>query len=94
MSTPVTGVVGAVTGENPQAAVPAANKGEAFTSFDVDAFEIPGGRDEVWRFTPLRRLRGLHNGTAVADGSATVTVDGPDTVTVETVGREIGRAHV
>ena len=29
------------------------NKGEHFTSFDVDAFEVPGGRDEIWRFTPL-----------------------------------------
>ena len=33
-------------------------KGEVFTSFDVDAFEVPGGRDEIWRFTPLKRLRG------------------------------------
>ena len=38
-----------------------ANKGEQFSSFDVDAFEVPGGRDELWRFTPLRRLRGLHD---------------------------------
>lgn len=29
----------------------AANKGEQFSSFDVDAFEVPGGRDELWRFT-------------------------------------------
>ncbi len=42
------------------------NKGELFSSYDVDAFEVPGGRDELWRFTPLRRLRGLHDGTAVA----------------------------
>lgn len=28
------------------------NKGEQFASFDVDAFEVPGGRDELWRFTP------------------------------------------
>ena len=37
------------------------NKGELFSSFDVDAFEVPGGRDELWRFTPLKRLRGLHD---------------------------------
>ena len=42
----------------------ALNKGELFTSFDVDAFEVPHGRDEIWRFTPLRRLRGLHDGSA------------------------------
>ena len=35
-----------------------------FTSRDVDAFEIPGGREEDWRFTPLKRLHGLHDGTA------------------------------
>ena len=29
----------------------AINKGEQFSSFDVDAFEVPGGRDEIWRFT-------------------------------------------
>ena len=23
-------------------------------------FAVPGGREEEWRFTPLRRLRGLH----------------------------------
>ena len=40
------------------------NKGELFASFDVDAFEVPGGRDELWRFTPLKRLRGLHDGSA------------------------------
>lgn len=50
------------------------NKGELFASFDVDAFEVPHGRDEIWRFTPLRRLRGLHDGSARATGSATITV--------------------
>jgi Fe-S cluster assembly protein SufD len=33
-------------------------------SFDVADFPVPSGREEEWRFTPLRRLRGLH-----ADGS-------------------------
>ena len=45
-------------------------KGEIFTSFDVEAFEVPHGRDEIWRFTPLKRLRGLHDGSAAATGSA------------------------
>jgi len=64
-----------------------ANKGEQFSSFDVEAFEVPGGRDEVWRFTPLKRLRGLHDGSAVATGTAVVTVPGQDGVRVETVQR-------
>jgi Fe-S cluster assembly protein SufD len=65
----------------------AANKGEVFTSFDVNAFEVPGGRDELWRFTPLRRLRGLHNGTAPATGAAGIDVKPGPGVTVETVRR-------
>lgn len=65
----------------------AANKGEQFASFDVDAFEVPGGRDELWRFTPLKRLRGLHDGSAPATGSAEITVSGRPGVTVETVRR-------
>ncbi len=68
-----------------------ANKGQAFTSFDVDAFEVPAGRDEIWRFTPLKRLRGLHNGTAGVDGKATgsalIEVSERPGVTVETVQR-------
>ena len=63
------------------------NKGELFASFDVDAFEVPHGRDEIWRFTPLRRLRGLHDGSAPATGSAKVTVSEQPGVQVETVRR-------
>lgn len=63
------------------------NKGELFSSFDVNAFEIPGGRDELWRFTPLKRLRGLHDGSAAATGSAVVEVAERPGVTVETVRR-------
>ena len=63
------------------------NKGEVFTSFDVDAFEVPGGRDEMWRFTPLKRLRGLHDGSAPATGSAAIEVSECPGVTVETVRR-------
>ncbi|OBF11639.1 Fe-S cluster assembly protein SufD [Mycobacterium sp. ACS4331] len=81
-------------------AIAAVNKGELFSSFDVNAFEVPGGRDELWRFTPLRRLRGLHDGTAAADGNrapAGITVSERPGVTVETVGRgdaRLGQAGV
>jgi Fe-S cluster assembly protein SufD len=68
-------------------AVEGQNKGELFTSFDVEAFEVPGGRDEIWRFTPLKRLRGLHDGSAVATGSARIDVSDRDGVTVEAVSR-------
>ncbi|GLZ52325.1 Fe-S cluster assembly protein SufD [Actinomycetospora sp. NBRC 106378] len=47
---------------------------ERFTSYDVEAFEVPRGREEQWRFTPLRRLHGLHDGSATADGEVEFTV--------------------
>ncbi|WP_055554244.1 Fe-S cluster assembly protein SufD [Streptomyces sp. NBRC 110028] len=64
-------------------------------SYDVADFPVPHGREEDWRFTPLERLRGLHDGTAVADGGVKVEVSAPEGVTVETVGRDdarLGRA--
>ncbi|KUI27839.1 Fe-S cluster assembly protein SufD [Mycobacterium sp. IS-1742] len=65
----------------------ALNKGELFSSFDVDAFEVPGGRDEIWRFTPLKRLRGLHDGSAAATAQARIQVAERPGVTIETVQR-------
>lgn len=65
----------------------ALNKGELFSSFDVDAFEVPHGRDEIWRFTPLRRLRGLHDGSAHATGKAQITVTDQPGVCTEVVRR-------
>jgi Fe-S cluster assembly protein SufD len=79
----VTGLTEAVEGS----ALAAANKGELFSSFDVNAFEVPGGRDELWRFTPLKRLHGLHDGSAHATASATITVSERPDVRVETVRR-------
>ncbi|NNH68287.1 Fe-S cluster assembly protein SufD [Nocardia uniformis] len=74
-----------------EARVPAVNKGEAFASFDVNAFEVPSAHDEAWRFTPLRRLRGLHDGTAVRDGRVVVETNTVEGVTVETVDRTDSR---
>ncbi|QLL09576.1 Fe-S cluster assembly protein SufD [Mycobacterium vicinigordonae] len=73
------------------------NKGELFSSFDVDAFEVPHGRDELWRFTPLKRLRGLHDGSANATGRANITVTEHEGVTTEQVRRgdeRLGQAGV
>jgi hypothetical protein len=79
----VTELTAAVEGSS----LAAANKGELFASFDVDAFEVPHGRDELWRFTPLRRLRGLHDGSAPATGNAQITVSEQPGVQIETVRR-------
>lgn len=79
----MTGLTEAVEGST----LAAANKGELFASFDVDAFEVPHGRDEIWRFTPLRRLRGLHDGSAPATGAPAVAVSERPGLRVETVRR-------
>ncbi len=68
--------------------------GERFASFDPAAFPVPTGREEEWRFTPLARLRGLHDGSygsadgGGADGKVVVDVHAPAGVRVETVGRD------
>ena len=43
-------------------------------SADPADFGVPDGREEEWRFTPLRRLRGLHTDTP-PEPSAAVTVE-------------------
>jgi Fe-S cluster assembly protein SufD len=77
----------AVNESPPGSSLSTLNKGELFASFDVDAFEVPHGRDEIWRFTPLRRLRGLHDGSARANGSAKITVSEQSGVRTEIVRR-------
>jgi Fe-S cluster assembly protein SufD len=53
-------------------------------SFDPADHPVPTGREEVWRFTPLKRLRGLHDDAPLGSGTARVTVDRPDAgVTVD-----------
>ncbi len=73
------------------AVIPAASRAERFTSYDVEAFEVPGGREENWRFTPMKRLRGLHDGSAVASGEITLEADAAPELTIETVGRDDSR---
>jgi Fe-S cluster assembly protein SufD len=38
-------------------------------------FPVPTGREEEWRFTPLRRLRGLHTAEVAPGGKVTAEVD-------------------
>jgi Fe-S cluster assembly protein SufD len=60
-------------------------------SFDLDHHPVPTGREEVWRFTPLKRLKGLHDGKFTGDGKVVVDVDSTDDVRVETVDRSDSR---
>ncbi len=70
------------------AVIPAASRAERFTSYDVEAFEVPGGREENWRFTPMKRLRGLHDGSAVATGEITLDAEAAPELKIESVGRD------
>jgi len=43
--------------------VPEQSRAERQASFDVTAFGVPTGREEIWRFTPMDRLGELHTGS-------------------------------
>jgi Fe-S cluster assembly protein SufD len=43
-------------------------------SFDVADHAVPTGREEVWRFTPLKRLRGLHQDTPLVPAEHRIDV--------------------
>jgi len=68
------------------------SRGERFTSFDPAAFPAITGREEDWRFTPLARLRGLHEDGTSDDGSAKVTWELPEGSSSEQVGPDDPRA--
>ena len=73
--------------------VPAAVRVAATRADREDPSEVPAGREESWRFTPMKRLRGLVPGTA-ATGEATVEVDAPADARVEVVARDDDRIGV
>jgi Fe-S cluster assembly protein SufD len=50
-------------------------------------FPVPTGREEDWRFTPLRRLRGLHGEQPLPSGKVNVGVDAAPGVSVVRVPR-------
>jgi Fe-S cluster assembly protein SufD len=71
-------------------AAPAHDLAPRVTSRDPQAFEVPSGREELWRFTPLARLGGLHDGAAAAGpiGDLEWTWSTTGAVTVEGVPHE------
>lgn len=56
-------------------------------SFNVDDHINPTGLEEVWRFTPLKRLGGLLDGPA-ATGTLTETTELPEGATWKTISRD------
>jgi Fe-S cluster assembly protein SufD len=66
-------------------------------SFDVADFPVPTGREEEWRFTPLRRLRDLQGDSPLPAAKVPVEVDPAPGVLVESAGRSearVGRSFV
>jgi Fe-S cluster assembly protein SufD len=47
-------------------------------SFNVEDHVVPTGREEIWRFTPLRRLRGLHQDAELVAGPLAVAYQIPE----------------
>jgi Fe-S cluster assembly protein SufD len=61
-------------------------------SYDLADHPRPTGREEVWRFTPIKRLRGLLDAEGAASGSIDVTVDAPEQVEVREISAAEARA--
>ena len=57
-------------------------------SFDVDDHPVPTGREEIWRFTPLKRLRGLHADAALDGSGVGAEYDAPAEVVFEALSAE------
>jgi Fe-S cluster assembly protein SufD len=71
------------TGRPPMVAAPAA----PVRSADPEAHPVPTGREEAWRFTPLRPLKALTAGQE-PDGKVDITVTAPAGVEAEHVGTD------
>jgi Fe-S cluster assembly protein SufD len=82
---PRQGAQGAAHTDSGAAFVPDQSRAERPTSFDVDAFALPTGREEEWRFTPVDRLRSLLSDAPTADGAVTYAVAAPEGATVGTL---------
>jgi len=54
-------------------------------SFDLSAHPVPTGREEIWRFTPLKRLKGLHDDASLAGETFDVKLEVPSGVRAERV---------
>jgi Fe-S cluster assembly protein SufD len=70
--------------------VPPKTRAQQVRSFDVADFPALTGREEEWRFTPLKRLRGLATAAAAEPGATAPKVEAgelPEGVTVATVDR-------
>ena len=70
-------------------AVPIQTRSERPASYEVGDFAVPNGREEEWRFTPVKKLKGLY--ADEPGDQARIDVQAPDGVTVETVAADTVR---
>jgi Fe-S cluster assembly protein SufD len=61
-------------------------------SYDLGDHPMPTGREETWRFTPLKRLRGILDGEA-SEASLTWDVQMPEGITMPVISSEDARAQ-
>lgn len=54
------------------------SRAERLTSFDVADFPLPTGREEEWRFSPVRGLANLLSDAATDGAAATFSVEAPE----------------
>lgn len=61
-------------------------------SFDVADHPVPTGREEIWRFSPLKRLHGLHADADLGGRTSKLTWNEPTGVSVSVVTGDEARA--
>ena len=62
--------------------VPATDHAPSLYSLTSDVFDVPTGREEEWRFTPLKRIKGLHEASAPAGTTWSLSANTVDGVTL------------
>ena len=64
------------------------SRGDRPTSFSLSDIAVPHGREEDWRFTPMRRIEKLFDTQNFESESLGVRIDAPEEVLVEEVTRD------
>jgi Fe-S cluster assembly protein SufD len=85
MSNPITPAVAAGEHRGGPDSPPLRSAAERLSSFDIDDFPTPTGREEEWRFTPRRRMARLLEDVA-SDAHLKWTTELPDGVEVVELG--------
>lgn len=65
-----------------------ASRADRPTSFDLADIPVPSGREEDWRFTPMRRIAALFDPAGYGEHDASARIEAPAPARVERVGRE------